>query len=222
LCSSATSKNTPNVNPRPNTAFPPINKNNPADICELPTGIRADNTLFRPTTSRDIAIQKTKQDKLRCVNIRINWRKPDSTAATSQKKVANPRPEPHRLSSLCVVIRWDDVAALKHRAGRPRRALWSSRAPATFTGHWRSAEMPCRKLPLQQDRLVCARSHSHISEDVTATFRAGAVPPVLRWQYQCNLVYGAFTTLTYLTMYGCSRNDFPGPTGPGNADGRWV
>ena len=48
-------------------------------------------------------------------------------------------------------------------------------------GHWRFAETPPRrKLPLpQQDHLVCARS------PLTATFRAGAVPPVLRlrWQY---------------------------------------
>jgi hypothetical protein len=38
---------------------------------------------------------------------------------------------------------------------------------------------------------------SHIIDDVTATFRAGAVPPVLlRWQYQ-RLVHGAFTTLNF-------------------------
>jgi hypothetical protein len=44
------------------------------------------------------------------------------------------------------------------------------------------------------------------------------VPPVLRWQYQ-RLVYGAFTTLKYLDTYGCSPNDFPGPTSLGNEGG---
>jgi hypothetical protein len=49
---------------------------------------------------------------------------------------------------------------------------------------------------------------SHIIDDVTATFRARAVPPLLlRCQYQ-RLVHGAFTTLKYL-----SPNDFLGPTG---------
>jgi hypothetical protein len=57
---------------------------------------------------------------------------------------------------------------------------------------------------------------SHITDDVTATFRAGApVPPVLRWQYK-RLVYSAFTALKYLSRYGCSPNDFLGPTGLGN------
>ena len=46
-----------------------------------------------------------------------------------------------------------------------------------------------------------------------------AVPPVLRWQYQ-RLVYGAFANLKYLATYGCSPNDFLGPTGLGNAEGK--
>jgi hypothetical protein len=61
---------------------------------------------------------------------------------------------------------------------------------------------------------------SHITDDVTVDFRVGAVPSVLRWQYQ-RLVHGAFITSKYLSTCGCLLNDFVnflGPTSFGNED----
>ena len=58
---------------------------------------------------------------------------------------------------------------------------------------------------------------SHIIDDVTAAVRVGAVPSVLQWQYR-RLVYYPFTILKYLSTYGCSPNEFLGPTGLENED----
>jgi hypothetical protein len=58
---------------------------------------------------------------------------------------------------------------------------------------------------------------SHIIDDVTAAIRVGAVPSVLQWQYRC-LVHCPFTILKYLSTYGCSPNEFLGPTSLGNED----
>ena len=71
----------------------------------------------------------------------------------------------------------------------------------------------------QQDHLVCARSRltSSIIDDVTAAVRVGAVPSVLQWQYR-RLVHYPFTSLKYLSTYGCSPNEFLGPTGFENED----
>jgi hypothetical protein len=118
------------------------------------------------------------------------------------------------------IIRWGAVAALKCRVDRPHRALWSSRALATFTGHWRFAEMPRRERPLQQDRLVCARSPLtsprmplppfvlvrclRYSDGSTSASSTAHLPP---------------SSTKYLATYGYSPNDFLGPTGLGNEDG---
>jgi hypothetical protein len=45
----------------------------------------------------------------------------------------------------------------------------------------------------------------------------GAVPSVLQWQYR-RLVHYPFTILKYLSDYGCSPNEFLGPTSLGNED----
>ena len=58
---------------------------------------------------------------------------------------------------------------------------------------------------------------SHIIDDVTAAVRVGAVPPVLQWQYR-RLVHYPFTILKYLSTYGCSPDEFLGPTSLGNED----
>jgi hypothetical protein len=60
---------------------------------------------------------------------------------------------------------------------------------------------------------------SHIIDDVTAAVRVGAVPPVLQWQYR-RLVYHAhiYHPQVPLSTYGCSPNEFLGPTGLGSED----
>jgi hypothetical protein len=90
------------------------------------------------------------------------------------------------------IIRWGVVAALK-RTAAPSPCADGAREhwrPSQITGHaWRFAEMPRRAGAPLAARLAIrspclCQIPSHIIEDVTATFRAGAVPPVLRWQYQ--------------------------------------
>jgi hypothetical protein len=83
---------------------------------------------------------------------------------------------------------------------------------------WRSFQTTpgpsqCGKLCLD---LIDA-SGGAVIDDVTATVRVGAVPPVLQWQYW-RLVHYLFTIPKYLSTYGCSPNEFLGPASLGSED----
>ena len=120
-----------------------------------------------------------------------------------------------------LLIRWDAVRAFEAHGCQARCALME----LASTGGLRDAGL--RSLTLRRNAppeisittgppCLC-QIPSHIIDDVTAAVRVGAVPSVLQWQYR-RLVHYPFTILKCLSTYGCSPNEFLGPTGFENED----